>query len=425
MTDERARKAEPASARSANRATGRMALGAAIALGAGCSSFPEPSQEYRCEVTADCETGRVCDLGFCVRPGAVDAGGGGGPEVDATPALNCADWPAPRHFMPCEIPAPSGPLVLEAGEHVYDTTAGTLTGGSGAQVASKLVAAGRVISVERLAISAGARLRVTGMHPLIVASWSTIEVTGELDASSGGSPGAGANPGACGAHAATAAQDDNDGASGGGGGGFQGTGGRGGIGDAGAPGVGGGAVAAPLLLGGCPGGRGGNGDQANGGVGGAGGGAVQLTARQSITISGKVHAGGAGGGGSTGTDGGGGGGGSGGMVGLESPSITVRSGAVLAANGGGGGQGSDTAPGGVGQPGLADVTRAAGGTGGDGTSAGGPGSGGATLAGAPGTDNGDHGAGGAGGGAGYVVIKGGTRQIDAGAKVSPAATVLP
>ncbi|HSK05280.1 MAG TPA: hypothetical protein VK932_28725, partial [Kofleriaceae bacterium] len=93
--------------------------------------------------------------------------------------------------------------------------------------------------------------------------------------------------------------------------------------------------------------------------------------------------------------------------------------------GGGGGQGSNVAPGGAGQPGAPDTTRALGGTGGDGEAAGGLGSGGATLAGAPGTDDNDHGAGGGGGGAGHVVIAGQSRQLDAAAKVSPAASILP
>ncbi len=398
-------------------------LGAALLLVAGCE-YPEPSAEFRCEVTADCDPGRVCEQGFCV----VSGGGVDAPPGDTGDAssIDCTSWPAPRHFMPCDLPPSSGPLSLGAGEHVYDTTAGTLTGPSGATVASKLLAAGRVISVDRLAIGPGAKLRVIGAHPLIVASWGAIEVSGELDASSGtAARGAGANPLDCATHAATPGDDDDAGASGGGGGGFQGAGGRGGIGDSGNPGAGGTAVAAPLLLGGCAGNRGGHGDLTNGGAGGAGGGAVQLTARLSITISGKVHAGGAGGGGSTGPNGGGGGGGSGGKVGLDSPAITVQAGAVLAAKGGGGGQGSDIAPGGNGQPGAADVTRAPGGTGGDGTSAGGPGSGGATLTGAPGVDNNDHGAGGGGGGAGYVVIVGANRQLDAAAKVSPAASILP
>ncbi len=404
------------------RAPARLA---ALLLGAGCS-LPEPSAAYRCEVTAECEAGRVCEQGFCVVSGGTDASPGGADAPDAPASIDCASWPAPRHFQPCELPPPSGPLALDAGEHVYDTTAGTLTGPSSATVASKLVAAGRVISIDRLAIAPGAKLRVVGAYPLIVASWGAIDVGGELDASSGpAARGAGANPPACAAHAATPGQDDDAGASGGGGGGFQGAGGRGGIGDAGNPGAGGAGVAAPLLLGGCPGNRGGHGDQANGGAGGAGGGAVQLTARLSITIAGKVHAGGAGGGGATGSNGGGGGGGSGGMVGLESPSITVSAGAVLAANGGGGGQGADAAAGGNGQPGAPDTTRAAGGTGGDGTSAGGVGSGGAALTGAPGIDDDDHGAGGGGGGAGYIVIKSATAQLDPGAKVSPAATILP
>ncbi|HWO19057.1 MAG TPA: hypothetical protein VNO30_09775 [Kofleriaceae bacterium] len=405
----------------------KLWLGVALALGAGCS-FPTASVGYRCEVTADCETGRVCDQGFCVAPGGVDARPmPTGDDGDDPPAFDCTAWPAPRHFMPCDLPMPAGALVLDAGPYTYDTTSGTLSGPTSgptsAVIASKVIGGNRVISVERLAIGAGATLRVVGSQPLVVASWGAIDVSGTLDASSAGSPGAGANPSACDGHAAAIGGSSDVGGSGGGGGGFQGAGGRGGQGDGGTPGNGGGAVAAPLLLGGCPGARGGDGDAQNGGAGGAGGGAVQLTARQSITITGKVHAGGAGGSGATGSDGAGGGGGSGGMIGLESPQVAVRAGAILAANGGGGGQGANAQPGGAGQPGALGATAAAGGTGGD-SARGGDGSAGTTLAGGSGPSTasvGGDGAGGGGGGAGFIAIESASRQLDAGAVISPTA----
>jgi hypothetical protein len=403
----------------------KLALGAALVLGAACS-FPTPSDGFRCEITADCEAGRVCDQGFCVVPGGVDAQPPPSTEPPGTDPLDCTSWtPAPRHFMPCDLPTPAGPLVLDSGSYTYDTTSGTLSGPSNVAIASKIIGGNRVISVERLSLGAGATLRVTGSQPLVVASWGAIDVSGTIDASSGTSPGAGANPADCGTHPAVAGTSGDAGGGGGGGGGFQGAGGRGGNGDGGAGGTGGGAAAAPQLQGGCPGARGGNGDQLNGGAGGAGGGAVQLTARQSITITvtGKVHAGGGGGGGATGSDGAGGGGGSGGMIGLESPSVAVRSGAVLAVNGGGGGQGSNAMPGGAGQPGAPSATPGAGGTGGD-SAPGGEGSAGTTLGGNAGRNTGDvggDGGGGAGGGAGYIAIKSASRQLDTGAVLSPPA----
>jgi hypothetical protein len=403
----------------------RIALGVplALALGAGCS-FPTVSDAYRCEKTADCEAGRTCVEGFCVAPDEVDAGSGGGMDGPAGNPFDCKAWPAPRHFAPCDLPAPSAALVLDTGLFTYDTTAGTLTGAQPVTVASKLLPAGRVISVERITINAGATLRVVGAYPLIIASWGTLEVTGEIDASSAASPGAGANPSDCASHAAVVGGSSTAGASGGGGGGFQGAGGRGGNGGGGTPGNGGASVAAaPLLLGGCPGARGGNGDAQNAGAGGAGGGAVQLTAKQSITIAGRVHAGGAGGGGATGSDGAGGGGGAGGMIGLEAPAVTVTATGILAANGGGGGQGENTSPGGTGQPGAASLTAAAGGAGGDG-GPGGAGSAGAILSGAQGQGSND-GAGGGGGGAGYITIRSGSRQLDGSARISPAATIVP
>lgn len=56
--------------------TGSMRwLLAVSALVMGCD-FPTPSQNYACRTAADCETGRVCETGYCVigsGSGAVDA----------------------------------------------------------------------------------------------------------------------------------------------------------------------------------------------------------------------------------------------------------------------------------------------------------------------------------------------------------------
>lgn len=395
---------------------------------AGCS-FPTPSAGYACETTLDCESGRVCSSGYCVLP--IDET----PIPDApetpidTPENVCTMFPS-RHFDACMIPAPMGGLVLDLpGEYVYNTMATTLTDPNG--VASipvnQVIPSGRLISVDALSIAAGTTLRVIGDRPLIVASWSTITVDGAIDASSDATGrGAGANPADCSVHAAIAGENDDAGGAGGGGGGFQGAGGTGGEGGAGATGGNGGvAVAAPLLLGGCAGARGGTGDTP-GGSGGDGGGAVQLTARTGVMITGTVHAGGSGGdpattNGGNDADGGGGGGGSGGMIGLEAPDVTVASGATLAANGGGGGEGINDGPGGRGSDGAPAATRASGGNGGDGGN-GGLGSGGPALAGGNGADDSENGAGGAGGGAGYVVIFGASTTLGPGAVISPMAS---
>lgn len=333
------------------------------------------------------------------------------PELAATDAPGvCVSWTA-RHFQPCMLPSPLGGLVLATpGRWTYDTSTGVLVDPEGAMStpASLVTPLGRVLSVDALAIEIAATLRVVGVRPLIVASWSTISIDGELDASSNVSgPGAGANPSSCATHAPQDGRQDNSGGSGGGGGGYSGSGGSGGAGENIAGANGGTAVAVPLLAGGCRGGRGGHGDASGGeGAGGAGGGAIQLTARDSITIAGVVHVGGSGGGGGD-LDSGGGGGGSGGMIGLEAPMIMIAATAVLAANGGGGGGGADLGNlGGRGSDATPNAARATGGAGGD-NGDGGPGgdaSAGANLGGLGGGASALHAGGGGGGGAGYVVI---------------------
>jgi hypothetical protein len=51
----------------------------ALVAFAACD-FPTPSEEYACRVTPDCETGRVCEGGYCVIGNA-----GGGVDASKTP----------------------------------------------------------------------------------------------------------------------------------------------------------------------------------------------------------------------------------------------------------------------------------------------------------------------------------------------------
>ena len=408
-----------------------MKLGLPAILLAACS-FPTPSEQYACRTNDDCEAGRVCTLGYCVVGGGSNMPQIDAPDIDSGPG--CSAFSS-RHFDACTIPAPSGDLDLSmAGVYTLDTTAASLTPPGGAAIAlpNRVTASGLVVSVGRLHVASGATLRVVGANALIVASWSSIEIEGTVDASSGGTAatkGAGANPASCAGHAAMAGGNNSGGAGGGGGGGDQGAGGRGGNGDGGAGGNGGTAITAPLLEGGCGGAAGGTGSSP-GGPGGDGGGAVQLTARVSTTIAGtaRLHAGGAGGkpGVQNSDGGGGGGGGAGGMIGIESPMLTIASGAILAANGGGGGQGGGANAGTAGQNGQPSTARATGGNGGSG-GIGGAGSGvqGAApiLAGGAGNPDGA-GGGGGGGGAGFITIKSQT-LADTGAIYSPPKTTIP
>jgi len=398
-----------------------LLLLAVLAVGCG---FPRPSESYTCSTNADCkDDNRICQSGFCV-VGEIDAA----VEEDASA---CSIFSA-RHFDACMIAAPGGDLMLDqSGTYTYDTDTAMLAPPSGPATMppAEITPSGRLISVHSLTVAAGTTLRVVGTRPLLVASWSTISVSGSIDASSNvNGAGAGANPPECSTHAAGAGTGDTGGGGGGGGGGFHGAGGAGGIGSSGVglAGTGGTPVAVPPLSGGCKGGSGGTGD-VPGGVGGNGGGAIQLTAKDSITVGGTIHAGGAGG--EPGMvitaqgDSGGGGGGSGGMIGLEAPSITLLLTSTLAANGGGGGEGVNTTTGGTqrGADGSAFAMQSAGGAGTDGGD-GGLGSGGAVLTGGPGDSDSD-GAGGGGGGAGYIAIK--TASLTAGSGTeSPAHTVV-
>ncbi len=404
-----------------------MKLAISVSLLAACS-FPTPSEQYACRITDDCTSDRVCTQGYCVLGGNdIDAA----PTPDTTPAIDCTTFPA-RHFEACKIPPPTGDFsLMTPGIYTLDATTGSVLapGGSSSLPATVLVASGRVVSVSSVKIGPGVTLRVIGGQPLILASWGTIEIAGTIDASSTGptSLGAGANPAGCATHAAVKGQDAGGGAGGGGGGAFQASGGRGGVGDIGNGGPGGTPIVAPVLLGGCRGAIGGTGSSAPG-DGGDGGGAVQLTARLSITIAGTgtIHAGGGGGqpAGPSGDGGGGGAGGSGGMVGLEAPMLDIAAGGVLAANGGAGGEGGgNMGTGGTGQAGQPSAVRAQcpdSGSGGNG----GIGSGGLVLAGGGG-GNDTSGGGGAGGSAGFITLKATTRNVDALAIVSPPATMIP
>ena len=393
----------------------------------GACSFPRASDGLACETNDQCDDGRVCTNNFCVVGNVPDDVPGD------TARFDCTQWtPKPQHFEPCDIPQPTESLELTMGIYTYNTDNGVLTDpvGGTSTPTNQMIASGMLISVDNLTIATGSTLRVIGAAPLIVASWTDIEVIGNIDAGSTLlEAGGGANPATeCAAHAPTPGMAGGAGGGGGGGASFQGAGGNGGDGDNNAQnGTGGVPVAAPLLLGGCRGADGGAGN-VPGGPGGSGGGAFQLTARAAITIGGQLTAGGAGGAaGQTNDDGGGGGGGgAGGMIGLEGATIAINTAAIVATNGGGGGEGGDNDPAQAGTDGTATATRAPGGnqnTGGNG----GAGSGGITLTGGVGgADNGAGGGGGGGGGAaGFITVRSPAVTKGTLPVISPAETVVP
>lgn len=260
----------------------------------------------------------------------------------------CESWQA-VHFESCAIP-PAVPKITidQAGNWTFNTDDGALTGpGFDAQyLLHDLSQDGgpnvALLSVNGFSTDSDVRLRVVGQRPLLIASWSDIVISGFVDVSSKRvstvDDGAGANPKQCALNAPGNGGVDVLDGGGGGGAGFGGDGGKGGIGgEAGDNGGNGSVASLPSwrIRGGCRGGRGGRSTV----EGGPGGGAIQLTARERISIDGTVNASGGGGSGVQVAHAGGGGGGSGGFIGLDAPSVVLLAGAVLAANGGGGGAG--------------------------------------------------------------------------------------
>lgn len=68
-----------------------LALAAAAAVGVGCS-INHRSDQYACTTSTDCEGGRVCDNGFCIIPGTIDAARTDAPKPGGDGGNNC---PAP------------------------------------------------------------------------------------------------------------------------------------------------------------------------------------------------------------------------------------------------------------------------------------------------------------------------------------------
>lgn len=358
------------------------------------------------------------------------------------PGASCATWAwTPTNVDPCGdgVPAPSGALTLgSSGTYGYDTNTGALTAPDGSavtpppssavvpQTGGTLV---RVLTASDLDIASGAVLRVTGPYPLVILVYGSATVSGTIDVSAADQQ---AGPGGDASQFCTTGfgTDGTDAtassfAGGGGGGAYGSDGARGGNGGGGAAGGTGGSANGPTdltpLRGGCAGGFGGGpGGGQRGGAAGGGGGAIQIAARDLLTVTGTLRS--AGGGGVPEVSSGGGGGGSGGSILLESDAVAVASGAQLCANGGSGAEGGDGTTGpGVGTDGTcggpattSDQLPA----GGDGGSGGfgftDPGFGG----------DGTTGAGGGGGGSvGRVRVRGiSSRVIDPGAVVTPEAT---
>jgi hypothetical protein len=294
-----------------------------------------------CETATGCPSGLTCDMDshMCTSAGTCTGGGDanrdsrpGDGNSDAPPPL-CAWSYTPSNFNPCDpsFPAAAGPLMVAAG-------AGTQTIDT-ATCASYAFNNATVCVKHYTSIDIAGAVRVVGRLPLILVSDADISVTGTIidnatiDLTL-----------APGCQQVTAAGNGSQ-TAGGAGAGHLLPGGDGGHGNItattpGAPMYGANGIV-PLELG-CPGGTGGD---VAGGTGGNGGGAVQLSAKGTLTVGGLITVngdGGLGGGFSGSVFYGGGGGGAAGSVFLEGRSVTVTSTASVCAVGGGGGQGGTT-----------------------------------------------------------------------------------
>jgi hypothetical protein len=322
---------------------------------------------------------------------------------------------APSNFTEGQVPTPPGPVVLDCGETVVDTS------GTGLPTLSNWCASApqpgmatwvedggtRVVllSFSTLQISTGAQLTVKGSRPLIIAALANVDVYGAVVAQ------AGAADCAVGAGGGGTVSPGNGG---GGGGAFGTLGGAGGSGFATlnstaavgglAGGVEGTAELVPLR-GGCAGGTGGS---ANVTSRAAGGGALQISTAGRLYVGGTINApghGGAGGGGNVLAATGGNGGGSGGALLLEAQSLALGPTSATTANGGAGGEGGGLISGHTGRDGqptdagaTCDATLGAyGGVGGTGAAGSGTG-----TAGSDGQSLTAGGGGGGGGGAGRI-----------------------
>jgi hypothetical protein len=364
-------------------------------------------------------------------------------RADSAPP-SCVSW-HPQGFDACSLGLPHAALQLVPGAYRYDTSneVGALMGITGVLAEGSTLMLGgaqvAVLSVEALTVERNATLRVVGLKPLLIVSWSTIRIDGALDAGSHiAEPvqfGAGAGQGCTTAGMDGTIATDAGGSGGGGGGGAQAAGGTGSFGGGGtmtALGGNGGGRAASAFRGGCGGGASGPAgriatDPSNSNTqahGGAGGGAIRLVAHDAIVVDGSVSANGAGGAGAPLRSAcGGGGGGAGGHVALEAAAVTV--GGTLAANGGGGGGGGGSTGnfGTDGSDGKIDAAPAPGG----GPSAmgcggqGGAGAAGIQLGGSDGVPDACGGGGGGGGAVGYILVVSPNFTTGPSAKVSPSA----
>ena len=386
------------------------------------------------------------NLGVCRQQGVQGACGSTNSDGRMVDAQQCFGFTLATNFDPCVVRDTNGDSTLDQ-VATFDSDTGMFKDPPGFMLPgfddSELIDLGggprvRVIRRGDMYIPATGVLNVTGSTPLLFVV-HTMRIEGVIDLNA-------ANNSPFTSCTATVGTTVNYAGGGGGGGGFAAMGGAGGQGGTAAMSSGraiGGAVLAGFspLRGSCAGRKGGGANGGTPGVGGAAGGAIQITARDSITLSGSIRANGGGGGGGVATasplctpsgicGAGGGGGGAGGLIFLEGPMVTIGSSARVCANGGGGGGGAGTMGGTAGiAAGGGLLCANASPMGGNGNGGGAGGAGG-SVASAPGANGGDgNGAsdssgGGGGGGVGRIGVHATMPMISTPQVASPAIEML-
>jgi hypothetical protein len=413
-------------------------------LGVAACFDPHPQPGSPCSVDGRCPNGQVCRADVCVLEGdGVDGPPGADAPpgvIDATPPVDayvCVPWDVPNVGDPCPLLTP-GSLVMTGPGWSMNTETGEVKHGATSffppSTMITLIGTGievRVFALDDFTIDPTTDVNVEGDFGAIIVVHGNATILGELHASAVATAEGPGGPGFC--QPGTAATAGTASGGGGGGAGFGKDGGEGGdgagdaVGGTGGPGGTRGQQVGSLQLvplrAGC---RGSQGAGPGGGSapGGAPGGALEISARDVLTVSGTIAANGGGGrGGGVGI--GGGGGGSGGALLLDGGTVTITATAIVVANGGGGGGGGGLAPGQPGSDGRLDAM----------TASGGPGSGGGGTGGGGGRRNQDNGqsggdatslsgagGGGAGGAVGRIQIQARSGQnIDGNAVISPSA----
>ncbi|MGN6104280.1 MAG: hypothetical protein ACTHU0_04185 [Kofleriaceae bacterium] len=311
----------------------------ALALIGGCYRPSIESCQYEC-FEDRCPDGLVCNAGgMCAR--ATDEVCSPGPLPDSA-----CGWPTASNLDPCAVRAEPGADWRISSEITIDTDDATLAIPGFPAGGVRMISMQRggddvaLLAVADLQLDSGAIVTVEGNRPLAFLVHGTANIEGAIRYTFRDPASMCEGVGGVGT---TSVESSSGG--GGGGGGFgqragRATGGAPG-GDSGVGGEGGaggsptGNAALVPLRGGCAGGRGGG---AFGQPGAPGGGAIQISARDAIRVTGQVEAsGGAPPPGVAMGGGGAGGGGAGGGILLESRLVELGVQARLCANGGGGG----------------------------------------------------------------------------------------